>query len=279
MAGDLHDAVIKRCETVVAEQLSDIRRGNNQVAADLAQGVHPRGSIKVESKDGGSHFPDGSWMHDDATELGVILEVSYSQKIQDLPFLADSYILDSNGLTQMVIGVDLEYRKNKGKEARVIVWRPKQTKKKGKTTLETKKTFEGIFRNADGSLADGKRILRIELKDFGNKLDCPGIQKAQGAITISFAQLYEMVRRGEASDQKRKRRRGSDEVLAGGSKKQMVRPAPERLTTQDEERFVAAEEEVDNSAIRMETISQSRITSWAGSEDRACRTNGPIRSD
>ncbi|KAK0715769.1 hypothetical protein B0H67DRAFT_645472 [Lasiosphaeris hirsuta] len=217
MAGDLHETVSRGCEAQVAVQLSDIQRSNDQVAADFARGIFSKGSVKVKNKDG-SHDPDGSWMHDDATELDVILEVSHSQERQDLPFLADFYILSSNGLTQMVIGLDLEYRKNKGKEARVIVWRPKQTKKKGKTILETKKTFEGIFRNADGSLANGKRILRIWLKDFGNKLDCPGIQKVQGAITISFAQLYEMVRRGEASDQKRKRRRGSDEVLAGRNK-------------------------------------------------------------
>ncbi|KAK0720848.1 hypothetical protein B0H67DRAFT_644052 [Lasiosphaeris hirsuta] len=132
----------------------------------------------------------------------------------------------------MVIGLDLEYRKNKGKEARVIVWRPERTKK----------TFEGIFRNTDGSLANGKRNLRIWLKDFGNKLDCPGIQKVQGAITISFTQLYELVQDSEVMEQTRKRRRGSDEVLTGGSKKRMVRPAPERLTTSDEERFGAAEE-------------------------------------
>ncbi|KAK0711203.1 hypothetical protein B0H67DRAFT_646595 [Lasiosphaeris hirsuta] len=217
MAGDLHENAIKGYETQIIRQLFTIEQGNDKVATHFTQGIRAKGSIKVESKDGGVHRPDGSWMHKDATELGVILEVSHSQERQDLPFLADFYNLGSNGLTQMVIGLDLEYRKNKGKEARVIVWRPKQTKKKGKTTLETKKTFEGIFRNTDGSLANGKRNLRIWLKDFG-KLDCPGIQKVQGAITISFTQLYKMVQDGEAMEQTRKRRRGSDEVLVGRNK-------------------------------------------------------------
>ncbi|KAK3350174.1 hypothetical protein B0T25DRAFT_549974 [Lasiosphaeria hispida] len=206
MAGDLHETVIKGCETVVAEQLLDIRRGNNQVAAGLAQGVRPRGSVKVVNEDGGSHYcPDGSWSHKDAIELGVILDVSHSQQRQDLPFLADEYILGSNGLTQLVIGIDLEYQKNKGKEVRVMIW----------------------------------------LKDFGNKLDCPGIQKVQGEVTISFAQLYEMVQEAEAMEQTRKRKRGSNEVLAGGNKQRMVYPSPERLTASDEKRFGVAEEEVE----------------------------------
>ncbi|KAK4248628.1 hypothetical protein C7999DRAFT_30861, partial [Corynascus novoguineensis] len=47
-----------------------------------------------------------------------------------------------------------------------------------------------------------------------------------------------------------KRRRGSDEVLEGRSRQKMVKqktvhPSPEKLTTSDEERFKAAEEEVE----------------------------------
>ncbi|KAK4245721.1 hypothetical protein C7999DRAFT_33936 [Corynascus novoguineensis] len=196
---------------------------------------------------GGSHCPDGSFTHEDTTELGVILEVSHSQKFQDLPFLADEYILGSNGLTQAVIGIDLEYQ---GKGARVQVWRPNKTKKDGKTALTAKETFKGTFRDTNGNLVHGGRNLRIWLKDFGNELDCPGIQKAKGVITISFAQLYELVQKSEAFDQARKRRRGSDEVLEGRSRQKMVKqktvyPSPEKLTTSDEERFKAAEEEVE----------------------------------
>jgi hypothetical protein len=244
MAGTVHEAVVGGFLQLVTEQLIDIKRGNNQVAAKFAQGILPAGSPKIE-RDGGSHCPDGSFAHEDATELGVILEVSHSQKRRDLPFLADEYILGSNGLTQAVIGIDLEYRKNKGKEARVIVWRPNITKEKGETILATKKTFEHTFRDADGNLVNGRQNLRIWLKDFGNKLDCPGIQKVRVAITISFAQLYELVQKSEASAQTRKRRRGSDEVLVNGSKRQMVRPSLERLITSDEERFRASEEEVE----------------------------------
>lgn len=240
MAGTVHEGIVNEFKSLVTEQLIDIRRGNDQVAANFARGIRAKGSPKMK-RDGSSHCPDGSFKHKDATKLGVSLEVSHSQERQDLPFLADEYILDSNVLTQAVIGIDIEYRKNKGKEARVIVWRPNKTKRE----ISNKKTFEGTFRDVDGNLVNGGRNLRIWLKDFGNKLDCPGIQKVGGSITISFAQLYELVQEIEADDQTLKRRRGSDKVLEGRSKRQMVRPSPERLTTSDEKRFETAEKEVE----------------------------------
>jgi len=246
MAGNVHEFTIGEFKGLVRDQLTDIQRGNDQVAADFARDVRATESPKIE-RDGSSHCPDGSFKHKDATELGVILEVSHSQKRQDLPFLADNYILGSNGLTQAVIGIDLDYW---GKGARVIVWRLNKTKKNGEIILTVKETFQGTFRDADGNLVNGGQNLRIWLKDFGNKLDCPGIQKVQGAITISFTQLYELVQESEANDQTLKRRRGSDEVFEGRSKQKMVkkkrvRPSPEELASSDEERFKAAEKEVE----------------------------------
>ena len=190
-------AVVEGFNSLLIKQLFDIERSNDQIAADFARDVYAAGSPGIES-DGGVHCPDKSFGHKDATELGVILEVSHSLKREYLPFLTDEYILGSNGLTQVVIGIDLEYRKNKAKEARVIVWRPTETKENGKTILATKKIFERNFRDTDGNLVNGEQNLQIGLQDFGNKLDCPGIQKVQGAITISFAQLHEVVQESEA---------------------------------------------------------------------------------
>ncbi|KAK3357161.1 hypothetical protein B0T25DRAFT_149202 [Lasiosphaeria hispida] len=84
----------------------------------------------------GPHCPDASYAHKDAKKHGVIVEVSNSQKRRDLKYLADDYILGSHGLTQLVIGIDLEYQQNKGKEARVIVWRPKDVEKDGEIHTE-----------------------------------------------------------------------------------------------------------------------------------------------
>ncbi|KAL2147143.1 hypothetical protein VTI28DRAFT_573 [Corynascus sepedonium] len=65
-----------------------------------------------------------------------------------------------------------------------------------------------------------------------------------------LAKFVLLVQESEASDQARKRRRGSDEVLEGRSRQKMVKqktfhPSSEKLTTSNEERFKAAEEEIE----------------------------------
>jgi hypothetical protein len=246
MASIIHEATIGGFDRVLTRQLFIIEQSNDQVAADFARDVHAWRSPKTDSVDGGIHYPDSSFGHKATPFASCILEVSYSQKRRDLPKLADEYIRGSNGRTQIVIGIDLEYQKDKGKEARVIVWRPKDVEEDGEIILKAAQTEEGIFRAADGSLVDGKRILRIRLKDFGNRLDYPGIDDITGEITISFTQLYEIVQESEAITEIRKRRRGSDEVLAGRRMRPRVRPSPEELASSDEERVRVAEEEVEN---------------------------------
>jgi hypothetical protein len=243
MAGTVHEAVNAIFGSLVTEQLIDIRRGNDQVAADFARHVQPYGSPKIE-EDGGCHHPDGSFAHQDAGVECVILEVSHSQERQDLPFLADDYILGSDGRTQVVIGIDLEYRRERGKEARVTVWRPRYTEEDGEPVLAVAETETGIFRAADGSLVDGERILRIGLKDFWYWPECLRIDDIPGEITISFSQLYEIVQMAEARAERRDR--GLREIKQGNClKRKMVRPSPERLTEPDEKRFKVAEKEVE----------------------------------
>ncbi|KAK5661292.1 hypothetical protein OQA88_11187 [Cercophora sp. LCS_1] len=242
MAGTTHENVIRRFERTVTRQLDIIEQSDDQVAADFARDVHPGGSPKIES-DGGSHHPDGSFAHKDAGVECVILEVSHSQQRQDLPFLADEYILGSNGRTQVVIGIDLEYRKEKGKEARVTIWRPRYIEEDGEAVLEAAETETGIFRAVDGSLVNGERNLRIRLKDFGYWPNCLGIDDISGEITISFPQLYEIVQAAEAIAEQRDRERRKIQQ-ENHRKRRRVRSPPEQLTESDEERFKAAEKRV-----------------------------------
>jgi hypothetical protein len=220
-----------------------IEQGNDQIAADFARGIITSGSPKVT--DEGRHKPDGSFRHREARRLSVIIEVSHSQKRKDLPYLADDYILGSKGLTQLVIGIDLEYQEKKGKEAKVIIWRPRYLEEDGMTTFKATQTEEGIFRAADGSLVDGKRIIRIGLKDFGNLYDYPGIDSISGEIIISFSQLYDMVREGEASAQKMKQEMDDVHHPPGVVTRKRVRSPPEELHASDEKRFKTAEDEAN----------------------------------
>ncbi|KAK3359186.1 hypothetical protein B0T25DRAFT_532185, partial [Lasiosphaeria hispida] len=242
MAGTVHEFTIGKFKSQVTRQLFIIKQSNDQVAADFAQDICATESPKIES-DGGSHYPDGSFAHKDAEVECVILEVSHSQQRQDLPFLADEYILGSNGRTQVVVGIDLEYREKKGKEARVTIWQPRYFEEDGQAILEAAETETGIFRAVDGSLVDGERILRIRLKDFWYWPDCLRIDDIPGEITILFSQLYEMVQEAEARVEHRDHGRGKMQH-ENQLKRRRVRSPLQQLTESDEERFKAAEKRV-----------------------------------
>jgi len=53
--------------------------------------------------------------------LGVILEVSYSQRRRDLAGLAQAYILGSYAKIKVVVGIDMDYNTKVGT---IQVWRP-----------------------------------------------------------------------------------------------------------------------------------------------------------
>jgi hypothetical protein len=59
------------------------------------------------------HCPDGAFRALDTNYPQVIIEVSFSQSGKDLEYLADTYIVDSLGEVQVVIGLDLEYGRKK----------------------------------------------------------------------------------------------------------------------------------------------------------------------
>jgi hypothetical protein len=74
--------------------------------------------------------PDAAFRHSAATYPSVVLEVSFSQKRKDLPYLADSYIIGSGGSIGVVIALDLEYYRkdvkgSQSKEATISMWRRK----------------------------------------------------------------------------------------------------------------------------------------------------------
>jgi hypothetical protein len=248
MSGDFHEFVLGQLERKIDRQLLLIEQSDNQLAAEFAQKVRTARIPKLVLGAQGLHCPDGSWRHKNAGDPGVIIEISYSQKRKDLPFLADDYILGSNGTIQVVIGIDVEYRKKKGMEAKVFVWRPRLVEEgDGTVGLEAYQVFDGIFRANDGNLANGNQALCIQLKDFGNKIACPGIGHISGEITIPFSQLYNIVQGGDEAEQtvSRKRDRERSEINPLDIlKRRRLRLPLEELRDEDEEGFREQAEEV-----------------------------------
>ena len=86
--------------------------------------------------------------------------------------------------------MDLDCRKRNGVRAKALGWQPRFVEKVGVTELEASQTLEGISRADNGSLVDGNKALRIQLKDFGNKYACPGIEDISRDMVITFLELY-----------------------------------------------------------------------------------------
>ncbi|KAJ5827624.1 hypothetical protein N7447_004387 [Penicillium robsamsonii] len=85
--------------------------------------------IPGEIKDGKQSYskrePDASFKHWRARYPGVIIEVCYSQKSQRVSHLADEYILNTDGIVNAVIALDVDYKGSK--KATITVWRPEDT--------------------------------------------------------------------------------------------------------------------------------------------------------
>jgi hypothetical protein len=124
MPTPIHESVIKSVIEELQHQLRSISLGDGQ-SAEFSKEVESDGSVTIDFEEPqfGSHDPDGQFRHSEANYPGVVLEVAYSQKAKDLPYLADEYILGSDGDIRAVIGINLEYKETN--KATLSVWEPR----------------------------------------------------------------------------------------------------------------------------------------------------------
>lgn len=122
----VHERLLTLIQTDIQNQLDTIQTGND-LASTLAQKIGCDGSADLNLEDGALRSPDKEFGHKDAQYPGLIIEVANSQSKKDggkdIPKLADQYIVESNGSTQTVIGICLDYRATK--KATVSIWHPK----------------------------------------------------------------------------------------------------------------------------------------------------------
>jgi hypothetical protein len=140
MPSDLHEWVISSVVKEIQNQLEKLGAGLNTSAA-FARKVESRGSPTLDftKEECGRHTPDAQFRHERAQYPGVVIEVSYTQKRKDLAYIAEDYILGSNGDIRVVIGLDVEY--SNSKKATLSVWRPSIVKNKdGEPELVAKQT-------------------------------------------------------------------------------------------------------------------------------------------
>lgn len=128
MPTQLHKVFTVRVVEEIERRLDAIANGETR-SRSFAQKIKHNGSGRLifQSVDDADNQmtiqrgPDAQFTHEDAHWPGVVIEVSYSQKTKALPYLADDYILETNGSIRAVVGLDLD---SKTKKATVSIWRP-----------------------------------------------------------------------------------------------------------------------------------------------------------
>lgn len=124
MPTQLHEWIISTIVGEVSRQLQVLGTRHDASAA-FARAIVARGSPTLDFTEAGygRHDPDAQFRHLDAQYPGVVMEVSYSQKQKDMPYIAEDYILGSDGDIRRVICLDIGY--SHSEKATLSAWEPR----------------------------------------------------------------------------------------------------------------------------------------------------------
>ncbi|KAJ4612612.1 hypothetical protein HRR86_008738 [Exophiala dermatitidis] len=121
----IHELFLRSLSGRISEHLRLLSRESGP-AAEFAKDIRDVGSATIRARDPdyGSHDPDSSFQHLRSPLPTVIIEVAHSQNGRILRNLAEEYIFGNDLVIRVVVGVDIEYSKNK--RAVFSVWRAKE---------------------------------------------------------------------------------------------------------------------------------------------------------
>jgi len=160
----------------ITKRLDDIVRSSDLPSSTFAKKIHGMGSSRIdllgteeqEDKPKIRRDPDFSFQHSEARWPGVILELSYPSKKKALPYLADDYILETDGNIRMLVGFYLDTETKKGT---ISTWQPLFKKDEQGVIIELEAALvrdEEVFRDKYGNAnMDPESGLHLDLEDFG----------------------------------------------------------------------------------------------------------------
>lgn len=237
--------------TSVAGEISKLlerlaEQGNS--ASEFAAKISNGGSSRIFLRDGttedgqqadSSNFlqrqPDAQFQHCDAVYPGVVLEVSYSQRGENLKKAANDYILHSNGDIKAVIGIDVNYGGTK--ESTISLWRPSYTREAGEELdiLDVQQEIEyQPFRAADGTPVNQAERIRLNLRDFATDEISDIYEPLE--LCISYEKLANLLDRAEKMHLARELGPGGRSIKSNRKTKKRRRSSSptDRLKTDDE---------------------------------------------
>jgi hypothetical protein len=95
--------------------------------------------IKLENS---KRCPDSAFAYRCSKYPRVVIEVSYSQKLKNLSYLADAYIVESDEKIGVVISFDIDYKGEK--KAKLSMWRPSDVLQGEEVCLESQCTLSEV---------------------------------------------------------------------------------------------------------------------------------------
>ncbi|KAI2791687.1 hypothetical protein POX_c04556 [Penicillium oxalicum] len=239
MASSVHDVF---CAEIVGEILRQLKIFQEQdgslavFAKEIKHFATSRLLIPIESsgmlKAYSKREPDASFGHRLAHYPGVIIEVCYSQKSQRAAYLAEEYILDTDGSVNAVLILDVDYRGSQ--KATVTMWRPVYKIHDGVEEFPAVVVIESQqFRSDKGFPVECFRI-SLSLKDFATEELCNGVHGSDGCITLTSSQLCKFLSDAESRQKSQNEISGSvNQVRPGALKRRRVRSPPEQPSSDD----------------------------------------------
>lgn len=151
MPTPLHETFCAELVDEITSQLKVLQTGDGpsaKFAREIKHFASSRVHLPQDMNDSETKYyrrePDASFGHRLARYPGVILEVCYSQKSREIPYLADDYILNTDGNIKVVVGLDIDYKMSQ--RAALSVWRPKYVMNNGELEFRTTTVVEAEVR-------------------------------------------------------------------------------------------------------------------------------------
>ncbi|KAJ5843735.1 uncharacterized protein N7525_001476 [Penicillium rubens] len=237
----LHDIFCAKIVEEISRQLKQFAQREKPYAGFAKEVQHlatSRIMIPDEIRDGKQIYskrePDASFKHRRARYPGVIIEVCYSYKSRQVSYLADEYILDTNGSVNAVVALDIDCKGSK--KAAITVWRPEYTTLDGVEELQATAMVEALPFRTDSGLPAEETALRLSLRDFATEELSRGLTSLDQEISITSRQLCDFLSCAEEEQRGQTLLQGSINLLRpGAGKRRRPQTPPEQLSSEEGE--------------------------------------------
>ncbi|KAI1473576.1 hypothetical protein F4774DRAFT_404072 [Daldinia eschscholtzii] len=203
MNSELHEHVSRKIHRRLANWIDELKRGNTNPDGILSKQYYETGAARIRLKQA-THgkCPDESIRFEGCKYPGLLIEISWSQKVKELPKRAREFITRTAGAVRTVISIDVNdtYEKRRKKltgEAKLSVWRASWTSD-NKLTVEMSVDNE-VFQDEQGRLNPSAAGLHLSLEDFICRKAANGLDSSNPHLVIEAKELYQWVQEGLAA--------------------------------------------------------------------------------